>query len=147
MEAVRRDWTDLAHEFQVRLLELVFARRPLAEIQEYVAGVVRALRSGALDSKLVYRKALRKSVAGYTRSTPPHVKAAGLLEPEQRRGLIRYVLTVEGPQPVGRLSAAPDYRHYEDRQLRPVASAFTQALGVDLGALFAAGGEQQLQLF
>ena len=147
MEAVRRDWTDLAHDFQVRLLELVFARRSLAEIQEHVAVVLRELRAGSLDAKLVYRKALRKAVSEYTRNTPPHVKAAALLEAGRRRGLIRYVVTLAGPQPVGRLTAAPDYEHYVDKQLKPIASAFTQALGTDLGELFGSGGERQLQLF
>lgn len=147
MEAVRRDWTDLAHDFQVRLLELVFARRSLTEIQEYVATVLRELRAGSLDGKLVYRKALRKAVSEYTRSTPPHVKAAALLEAGRRRGLIRYVVTLAGPQPVGRLTAAVDYEHYVDKQLKPIASAFTQVLGTDVGELFGSGAERQLQLF
>jgi DNA polymerase-2 len=145
MEAVRRDWTDLAHEFQLRLLELLFRREPLAAFREHIAGVLRELAAGRLDDKLVYRKALRKPVADYTRNTPPHVKAAELLEPGERRGLIRYVITVAGPQPAARRSAAVDYGHYVEKQLKPIASAFTETLGCDLETLF--GGERQLSLF
>ena len=145
MEAVRRDWTDLAHEFQLRLLELLFRREPLSAFREYIAAVVRDLSGGRLDEKLVYRKALRKPVADYTRSTPPHVKAAELLQPGERRGLIRYLITAAGPQPAGRLSAPIDYAHYVDKQLKPIASAFTETLGTDLETLF--GGERQLSLF
>jgi DNA polymerase-2 len=145
MEAVRRDWTDLAHEFQLHLLELLFSRRPPADFREYIAGVVKDLYAGRLDGLLVYRKALRKPVAGYTRSTPPHVKAAELLDPSARRGLIRYLLTTQGPQPLGKISAPIDYEHYVGKQLKPIASTFTEVLGADLEQLFGAG--RQLFLF
>jgi DNA polymerase-2 len=145
MEAVRRDWTDLAHDFQIRLLELLFLKRPLEEIQGYVKELVEALYRGELDDKLVYRKALRKSITAYTRNTPPHVKAAALLPRSEQRGLIRYVITREGPQPEGRISAPIDYDHYLERQLMPIASAFTEVLKTDLEALFGRGG--QLWLF
>jgi DNA polymerase-2 len=145
MEAVRRDWTDLAHELQIRLLELLFLRRPLQDIQLYIKELVGALYRGDLDEKLVYRKALRKSISAYTRSTPPHVKAAALLPPSEQRGLIRYLITREGPQPEGRVSAPIDYDHYLERQLMPIASAFTEVLKTDIDALFGQGG--QLWLF
>jgi DNA polymerase-2 len=59
--------------------------------------------------------------------------------------LIRYVITREGPQPEGRISAPIDYDHYLERQLMPIASAFTEVLKTDLEALFGRGG--QLWLF
>ncbi len=145
MEAVRRDWTDLAHGFQRRLLELLFRKAPLADFRAHIAEVVRDLRAGGLDDRLVYRKALRKPVADYTRNTPPHVKAAGLLEPGERHGLIRYVMTVEGPQPRGHLTAPVDYGHYIEKQLKPIASGFTEVLGTSVETLF--GEERQLSLF
>jgi DNA polymerase-2 len=145
MEAVRRDWTDLAHDFQLRLLELLFLKCPLEEIQSYIRELVELLYRGELDDKLVYRKALRKSIAAYTRNTPPHVKAAALLPRSEQRGLIRYLITREGPQPQGRINAPLDYDHYLERQLMPIASAFTEVLKTDLEALFGRGG--QLWLF
>jgi DNA polymerase-2 len=145
MEAVRRDWTDLAHEFQIRLLELLFQRRPVPEIRKHIEELVASLYRGELDGKLVYRKALRKPISAYTRSKPPHVRAAALLAPGQQRGLIRYLITREGPQPEGRIHAPIDYDHYLKRQLMPIASAFTEVLKTDLEALFGGGG--QLWLF
>ena len=50
-----------------------------------------------------------------------------------------------GPQPEGRVSSPMDYDHYLERQLMPIASAFTEVLQTDLEALFGRGG--QLQLF
>jgi DNA polymerase-2 len=145
MEAVRRDWTDLAQDFQIRLLELLFLKRPLEEIQSYIKELAGSLYRGELDDKLVYRKSLRKSIDAYTRSTPPHVKAAALLPRAEQRGLIRYVITREGPQPEGWIGAPIDYDHYLERQLVPIASAFTEVLKTDLDALFGRGG--QLWLF
>lgn len=145
MEAVRRDWTDLAHDFQTRLLELLFLRRPLQDFRETVEAEVKVLYAGELDDKLLYRKALRKPISAYTRSTPPHVKAAALLPPSEQRGLIRYLITTEGPQPAAKVSAPIDYDHYLERQLKPIASAFTEVLKTDLEALFGSGG--QLWLF
>ena len=145
MEAVRRDWTDLAHDFQMRMLELLFLSRPLAEIKSYIEQLVAALYRGDLDGKLVYRKALRKPISAYTRSTPPHVKAAALLPRGEQRGLIRYVITRAGPQPHRLLESPIDYDHYLERQLMPIASAFTEVLRTDLETLFGKGG--QLWLF
>jgi DNA polymerase-2 len=145
MEAVRRDWTDLAQEFQVGLLKLLFGEQDLAAFIRLAGETARRLYAGELDGKLVYRKALRKPVSAYTRTTPPHVKAAALLPPARQRGLIRYVVTRDGPQPENSRSAPPDYDHYLEKQLKPIASMFLDVLHTDLQQLFGSGG--QLLLF
>jgi DNA polymerase-2 len=145
MEAARRDWTDLARGFQRGLLSLVFRGDGAAEVREYARRVVRELRAGELDDKLVYRKALRKPIGAYTRSTPPHVKAASMLEPAERRGVIRYVWTSGGPQPAHNRHLSIDYDHYVEKQLKPIAQAFTEVLETDLAHLL--GEEEQLDLF
>ena len=145
MEAVRRDWTDLAHDFQIGLLEHLFRRRPLSVFQQYIKEVLEKLIAGSLDEKLVYRKALRKRLSAYTRSRPPHVKAAALLEPTEQHGLIRYLITKKGPQPLGRVTSDIDYDHYVEKQLKPIASTFTEVLNTDLEHLFNVKG--QLWLF
>jgi len=145
MEAVRRDWTDLAREFQISLLDLLFGGRDSESFIRLAADTMRRLYAGDLDGKLVYRKALRKPVSAYTRTTPPHVKAAAQLPARQRRGLIRYVVTRDGPQPEQVLSAPPDYDHYLEKQLKPIASAFLEVLGIEEEQLF--GGDAQLWLF
>lgn len=130
MEAVRRDWTDLAHEVQRDLLERVFHDAPAAELEERVLVWVDAVRRGERDDDLVYRKALRKSVEGYTRTVPAHVAAARLL-PEPR-GTIRYLVTRDGPQPAGRLSAPIDYEHYIEKQIRPIVRTIGQVCDLDV---------------
>jgi DNA polymerase-2 len=145
MEAVRRDWTDLAHEFQITLLTLLFFRKPETEIIDYIGGTVRKLKKGELDEKLVYIKQLKKAVGEYVKNKPPHVKAAMQLDPKEQNGLIRYIITEKGPQPVSRRNAAADYRHYIEKQLKPIAGTFSAAFNKDLLKLL--DSEQQLELF
>ncbi len=111
--------TDLVPRGEVGV-EVVFARKDPAE---YIKGVVDRLRAGELDDKLVYTKALRKSLDAYTKTTPPHVKAARLIDGPLSTNLIEYVVTVDGPEPVGAVQHSLDYEHYVDKQLRPVADA------------------------
>jgi len=130
MEAVRRDWTDLAHEVQRDLLDAVFRGVPGAELEARVLDWVDAMRRGERDDDLVYRKALRKSVEGYTKTVPAHVAAARLLP--GARGTIRYIVTRDGPQPVGHLTAPIDYEHYLEKQIRPIVRTIGQVCDLDV---------------
>jgi DNA polymerase-2 len=125
MEFVRRDWTELAKNFQHRILMLVFAKEdPTAYIREYV----QQLRAGKLDDDLLYRKAIRKELEEYTKTTPPHVKAARKLEEAGvplTSSLIEYVMTTDGATPKQLLTKKTpiDYDHYVEKQLQPIADA------------------------
>ena len=119
LEMVRRDWTDLAKEFQYELYRRVFRKE---EVAGYVKKFIEDLKAGRLDGKLVYRKALRKDVDEYTKTTPPHVKAARKLD-ELDSDIIEYVITVDGPEPLQKLESDIDYEHYIDKQLRPIADS------------------------
>jgi len=145
LEAVRHDWTGLAQGLQRDLLTLVFRDEPVDHISELVRSVIRELRASRLDSRLVYRKSLRKPVEAYTKSSPPHARAAALLPLEERSGLIRYVMTTEGPQPESRRRAPPDYEHYVQKQIRPIVESLASFIGLSTDNLFDAGG--QLGLF
>lgn len=145
MEAVRHDWTGLAQRLQTDLLDWVFHDVAAAEIDGRIHAILRKLRAGELDNELVYRKILRKPVEAYTRSSPPHARAAALLPPEERTGLIRYLWTREGPQPESARTAPIDYEHYAEKQMRPIVEAVAPFAGLEAERIFAAGG--QLGLF
>ena len=132
MEAVRRDWTDLAHRLQGVLLDRVFHDVPGAEIEDEIYHWVQEVRTGHRDELLVYRKNLRKPVESYTRSVPPHVKAARLMD--NPAGVIRYVITLAGPQPEGRITAPMDYGHYVEKQIRPIVTTVAHAYELDVEA-------------
>jgi DNA polymerase-2 len=119
LEVVRRDWTELAKKFQTELLEKIFKGE---EVASYVRQFVEDVRKGKHDSLLVYRKAIRKEMADYTKTTPPHVKAARQLE-RLEGNIIEYCMTVDGPQPVQKLKSSLDYDHYIEKQIKPIADA------------------------
>lgn len=150
LESVRTDWTALASDFQITLYRLIFHRQPW---QAYIRDVVQQLRVGALDRKLIYRKRLRRPLATYQRNVPPHVRAARLADANnqalgrplcyQQGGVIRYIITLAGAEPLEVLTAAPDYQHYIEKQLRPVAEAILGFVGGDFTAIIS----RQLGLF
>jgi DNA polymerase-2 len=143
MEAVRTDWTDLARQVQRELYARLFSDQP---VTDYLKQVVRDLRAGRLDSLVTYRKALRKDLAAYTSTTPPHVAAARKLKgPPGRR--ISYVMTRSGPEPLAELRSPLDYEHYVHKQLRPVAEPVLQSLAVPEDFDLAVGNSAQLDLF
>ena len=80
------------------------------------------LRKGKYDKKLIYKKALRKNIDEYTKTTPPHVKAARKLKKITSK-IIEYVMTVDGPEPLEALKHSIDYDHYIDKQIKPIADS------------------------
>ncbi|MCD4655694.1 DNA polymerase II, partial [bacterium] len=140
MEAVRRDWTNLAQTLQRELLMLLFTDAEPRQIEQCVYGWIDTLKKGEIDGDLVYHKNLRKPVSSYTAMTPPHVKAAMLLP--RPSGVIHYVMTINGPQPLGHVNAALDYTHYIKKQIEPIARSIAQIRSFDIDA--AITGEQSL---
>ncbi|SDU98451.1 DNA polymerase II [Pseudomonas mucidolens] len=149
LETVRSDWSPLARQFQQALYERIFRRQPH---QDYVRDYVRRTLSGEFDELLIYRKRLRRQLGDYERNVPPHVRAARLADefnlrqgrPRQYQngGWIRYVMTVNGPEPLEVRQAPIDYDHYVTRQLQPVADAILPFVNDDFGTLV--GGQMGL---
>lgn len=150
LENVRTDWTPLARRLQLELYERVFHDQPYeALIRTTVASVL----AGELDQELVYRKRLRRPLNQYQRNRPPHVQAAlraeqallqeGRRSPFRPGSHIEYLITLQGPEPLGWVRSPLDYQHYIDRQLKPVVDTLLPFLGQDFDALVA----PQLGLF
>jgi DNA polymerase-2 len=124
LEFVRSDWTQLAKEFQVELYTRVFHKE---EIEDWLKDIVSKVKNGEFDDKLVYRKRLRKDVEDYTKNVPQHVKAARLLG--ETSGTVYYVITKRGPIPIELKHNDIDYRHYIEKQLKPIADSVLSLLG------------------
>ena len=126
------------------LFERLFRAAGAEEVLSYTREFVRDLKEGRHDAHLVYRKALRKGLDEYTSTTPPHVKAARLVEGPVE-GLVEYVMTTSGPQPAAGRTAPIDYVHYIDKQLRPIAEQVFPHLGLSFDQ--ALGEASQMRLF
>jgi DNA polymerase-2 len=126
------------------MLERVFRDR---EVAPFVREVVERLRGGELDAELVYSKRIRKGgVEQYTDVVPPHVQAARKAG-RTAGGVVHYVITEAGPEPVQPRRPLPpgiDRRHYLDRVVRPVAEALLGELGISFDEVI--GEPSQLAL-
>ena len=131
LEFVRRDWTEVAKKFQVTLLEKVFKEEP---VEEYVKKFVEDLKKGTYDDLLVYRKAIRKPVSSYTKTTPPHIKAAQKIGRENV-GIIDYYMTLNGPEEKDHCKSKIDYEHYIDKQIKPLADSILCFYKTDFDSL------------
>ena len=119
LEFVRRDWTDLSKKFQLELLDKIFHKQ---EVVDYIKKFVETLQKGKYDNLLVYKKAIRKPLDKYVKTTPPHVKAARKLD-KLTSNIIAYVMTTEGPEPVQKIKHKLDYNHYIEKQIKPIADS------------------------
>ena len=150
LENVRSDWTVLAKTFQYELYKKVFTGQP---VEDYINSTIAAIKSGEMDHALVYKKRLRKPLSSYTKSLPPHVKAARLAdEYYKEQGLplryqfnttIAYVITVQGPQTVETATAPLQYDHYIEKQIQPIADSILPLIGLNFETI----ANDQLSLF
>lgn len=145
MEVVRSDWTALAKQVQRELYQRLFTDQP---VDVYLSDIVKAVREGALDNLLVYRKSLRKGAATYTATTPPHVAAARKSPQAVGMGLgrkvIEYVMTTGGPEPTDNIQHPADREHYVTKQVRPVAEPVLATLGLDFDTVIGDGRQAEL---
>ncbi|PHM36687.1 DNA polymerase II [Xenorhabdus innexi] len=142
LETVRSDWTPLAQTFQQELYALIFYQKPY---QDYIRHYVASTLAGEFDNRLVYRKRLRRNLADYQRNVPPHVRAARLADAYNKQknrplqyqngGWINYIITQSGPEPLENLTSPPDYEHYINKQIMPIADAILPFLQDDFTTL------------
>ena len=130
MEFVRSDWTRLAKEFQVELYQRIFHNN---EITDWIRKIVKNVKDGEFDDKLVYHKRLRKNIDEYTKNIPPQVRAARMLDTSG--GTVYYVITKRGPIPIELEHNDIDYQHYIDKQLKPIADSVLVLLGESFDAI------------
>ncbi|MFT5083344.1 MAG: DNA polymerase-2, partial [Lentisphaeria bacterium] len=149
LETVRTDWTVVARNFQRELYRRIFYDEPY---QEYIRAIVEEIRHGNRDPDLVYRKRIRRKLDDYRRNVPPHVHAARIADARRKKeglsaryargGWIRYVMTVNGPEPVEYQSSVLDYERYIERQIQPIVDGITHFLGISFDEI--AGPQQGL---
>jgi DNA polymerase II len=125
---------------QRELYQRLFTGQP---VETYLTDMVRAVRNGELDDKLVYRKNLRKGSEEYTATTPPHVAAARKSTQPQGRS-ISYVMTTAGAEPIDNVQHPLDREHYVNKQIQPVAEPVLATLGLDFEQLIGDGRQAEL---
>lgn len=140
LEAIRGDWTEAAQEFQREILLKVFHNESL---ESFIKNYIKKIKEGKLDEKLIYKKSIRKDLAEYTKTTPPHVKAARQLE-NLDSNIIQYYITTEGPEPIQKLKHKIDYTHYIEKQIKPIANQVLSLLGKDFDSILSQSKQKTL---
>ena len=159
-EVVRGDWSELAKEVQLKVVELILTSRNAAEARQnvirYVKDVVARLKGYQFEiDDLIIWKTLDKELEEY-KTYPPHVSAALLLK---KRGYkvgkgtaIGYVV-VKGGEKVSE-RAMPyillddpkkiDVDYYIEKQIIPAALRIAAVVGVKEGDLKTGRSEKSL---
>lgn len=148
LEAVRGDWTKFAKQFQVKLVDLLFNDATNDEIKQFFREEISKLQQGDYDDLLVYRKKLSKPLESYTKTTPPHVKAAREVSGFSGK-VVDYVMTKQGPKHVSLISKndSIDYNHYIEKQLKGVSDDFLKILEIDFDSIVENKKQKSLNSF
>lgn len=148
MEAIRGDWTELAQNFQRKLVDLIFSNKNKEEIRRFILDYVERLKKGEYDDLLVYKKKITKPLNLYTKTTPPHVRAAREL-PQFSGRTVKYVMLKEGPRHLRLLKDTDkyDYEHYIDKQLKGVSDDLLDAFGIDFDEILFRKKQSSLDKF
>jgi DNA polymerase-2 len=154
MEAIRGDWTRLAQEFQKKLVEMIFKNSTKDEIKQFIVDEVKKLESGEYDSDLVYTKRITKPLIEYTKTTPPHVKAARELK-EFSGKIVKYVMLENKPTHISMLGRIKeergevpyDYKHYIEKQLNGVSDDLLEHIDIDFEEVIGAKKQKSLSQF
>ena len=134
LEVVRGDWTNLAKKYQQELLDRVFHNK---EVINYTKKFVDDLNNGRYNDLLVYKKTMRKGIEDYAVETP-HKKAAKKLIGagiKLESNIIRYVMTEDGPEPFEHIKHKIDYKHYIEKQIKPIANSILVFFNTDFESL------------
>ncbi len=140
MEFVRGDWCEAAKEFQYKLLDLIFHGKE-DEVKKFIKNYVKDILAGKMDGKLVLRKSIRKDLIEYTKTTPPHVKAARKLK-AITSSVIDYYMVKEGdakdgePYPIEMMEGKKiNYDYYIEKQIEPLADTVLSFYGMTFESL------------
>jgi DNA polymerase-2 len=112
---------------------------PVVFIKEFV----KEINAGKMDEQLVYRKSIRKDLTEYTKTTPPHVKAARKLD-KIDSNIITYYMTSDGPEPTQKLKHKLDYEHYIEKQIKPIADQILSLFGKNFEDVMKGNKQQKL---
>ena len=133
LEYVRGDWTNLAKKFQKKIIEMIFDKKKIIEMKIYIYDFINKLENGKFDNDLEYWKKLTKPLKDYTKTTPPHVKAAREIKDFDNR-LVKYIMTIDGPKHISKRNKKTkyDYKHYVEKQLIGVCDDIFNGINIDI---------------
>ena len=157
-ETIRRDWSYLAKETQLKVLEIILKEKSIEKAAEYAKNIIEDIRKKRIDiNKMVIRTQLRKEIKHYD-AIGPHVRVAEKMKQEGIMvgvgSVISYVIT-EGKGSIGN-RAKPlenckpdeyDAEYYINNQIIPAIKNIFEAAGYTKDILTEKKGQSKLSNF
>ena len=139
-ETIRRDWSYVAKETQLKVLEIILKDNSVEKALEYAKKVIEDVRKKKIDiEKMTIRTQLRKNIGSYD-SIGPHVRVAEDMKkkgmPVGSGSIISYVI-VEGKGIIRDKAKLPedckpdeyDADYYLNNQIIPALKMIFEAVG------------------
>lgn len=140
-EFVRRDWSVIAKELQLKTLKLILTKKDFKAALKLLQDTVKKVRTGKIPlEQFVIKTRMTKSIKSYT-SVGPHVRAAMRASKNEEimvGSMIHFVVT-KGKGRIGdrayTLNSAreknltPDYDYYINNQILPSVKPILYAIG------------------
>ncbi len=140
-ETVRRDWSLLARETQLKVIEIILKENNPTKAKKYIDDIIKQIKSRKIDlPKLVIKTKLTKALGSYA-NIGPHVAVALRMKekgiPVGPGSMIEYVVSDKGGKNVrdkARLieeckKGAYDVEYYLNNQILPAHEKIFEALG------------------
>ena len=136
LEAIRRDYCDLARKEQKWALAAILGGEKLSKVKQHLVDLYEEMKTGKYDKDLILTKGVRLLEQYSTeRKYPPHVRA---LEKLIKRGYgqpfdIQYVFVKQDEvEPVinGEMPDGIDYLRYYERQVKAVVQSLLKSIEV-----------------
>ena len=155
-ELVRRDWSKIAKETQMKVLEAILKEGSAEKAAEIVTSVVERLRSGAVPLKeLLINPQLRKGIDSYDSKSPELGAAMKAVEggikkrDEIEHSVIGYIITKHGSSVSDKAmleEMATDYDpdYYIDHQVLPATMRILKELNYNEDELRKGGKQKKL---
>jgi DNA polymerase I len=155
-ELVRRDWSKIAKETQMKVLEAILKEGSAEKAAEIVTRVVERLRSGEVPLKdLVINTQLRKSIESYDSKSPELAAAMKAVEAgvkkkdEVEHAVIGYIITKKGSSVSDKAmleEMAQDYDpdYYINHQVLPATMRILKELNYNEDELRKGGKQKKL---
>src|SRR3989344_586822 len=157
-EAIRRNWSYLAKEVQLKVLEIILKDNSIEEAVDYVKNIINDRRKKSIPlERAIIRTQLRKEIRHYE-SIGPHVKVAkNMMANGIDIGIgtvIRYVVT-EGKGIIRDRAKLPeecnekeyDAEYYINNQIIPAVKMIFESVGYSEGILTESNEQSKLNKF
>jgi DNA polymerase I len=155
-ELVRRDWSEVAKETQLKVLEAILKDGSKEKAAKIVRDMIKELQSGKVPlEKLAISTQIKKNPKNYEIKSPEITAAKKMLRagiPVEKGSVISYVIGKKGSsisEKAEPLELAKDYDtdYYIDHQLLPAVMKIMKELGYDEYSMRHGGKQESLDSF